>query len=370
MTKRVLIIGGYGNFGSYIARRLAQNNNIKLIIAGRSKIKAETFIASLETVHTALAVELDIHNNLDKSLANLKPNIVIHTSGPFQGQGYDVAKSCIGAGCHYIDLADGREFVSTIEALDEAAEEAGVTIVSGASSVPCLSSCLIDHYGEEFSKLLSVDYGITTAQRTNRGLATTEAILSYVGKPIDTLVHGQLHSVYGWQNLYRHSFKALGIRYLANCDIPDLVLFPKRYPSLKTLRFQAGLELPLLHIGLWGLSWLVRLRLIKNLKNWARWLLKTSFLFDPLGSDISAFYMRLRGKEACGEQKEILFDLTARSGDGPYIPCMPAILITEKLVHGEEVPVGAMACIGLLTLDEYLDALEPLDISWTAISTP
>ena len=60
--------------------------------------------------------------------------------------GYDVAKACIAWGCHYIDLADGREFVDGISALDALARENNVLVVSGASSVPCLTSALVDHW--------------------------------------------------------------------------------------------------------------------------------------------------------------------------------------------------------------------------------
>ena len=40
MIKRVLIIGGYGNFGSFITESLAKEANIQVIIAGRSLQKA------------------------------------------------------------------------------------------------------------------------------------------------------------------------------------------------------------------------------------------------------------------------------------------------------------------------------------------
>jgi len=364
MTKRVLIIGGYGNFGSYIASNLAEHDGIQLIIAGRSKAKAEHFAKTLKAQNPVIAASLDININLKEVLSIIKPNIVIHTSGPFQDQDHFVAKACIAYGCHYIDLADGREFVTNITQLNDSAVAQNVVAVSGASSVPCLSSCIIDHYQDQFTELQSVDYGITTAQKTNRGLATTAAILSYAGKPFQTLKNGRMYSVYGWQNLRSHRFKELGKRYLANCDVPDLALFPERYPSLKTLRFYAGLELPLLHIGLWGLTWLVRWRLIKSLKTWANFLLKSSFLFDRPGSDSSAFYMCLKGLDDSRKNKEIILDLTARSGDGPFIPCMPAILLTKKIVEGLPITAGAIPCIGLLTLDEYLEALKSLDISW------
>ena len=40
MPKRVLIIGGYGNFGGTIARALARESDIQLLIGGRSRAKA------------------------------------------------------------------------------------------------------------------------------------------------------------------------------------------------------------------------------------------------------------------------------------------------------------------------------------------
>jgi saccharopine dehydrogenase-like NADP-dependent oxidoreductase len=53
MVARVLIIGGYGNFGSYIARSLAGNADIRLLIGGRSVAKARAFAASLDAFHSA-----------------------------------------------------------------------------------------------------------------------------------------------------------------------------------------------------------------------------------------------------------------------------------------------------------------------------
>ena len=37
MTARVLILGGYGNFGSFISKTLAEDKNITVIVAGRCK---------------------------------------------------------------------------------------------------------------------------------------------------------------------------------------------------------------------------------------------------------------------------------------------------------------------------------------------
>jgi saccharopine dehydrogenase-like NADP-dependent oxidoreductase len=276
-----------------------------------------------------------------------------------------VAEACINSGAHYIDLADAREFVVGIEELDAKAKQAGVAVISGASSVPCLTSALIEYYNDQFEVLESVDYGITTAQKTTRGVATTAAILSYTGQPFKTLINQELQIIHGWQSLHAKKFKGLGWRLLGNCNVPDLELFPRYYPELKTIRFYAGLELPFVHVTLWALSWMVRIGLIKNLEPTAPLLLKLSFLFDWLGSANSGFYMTLIGKDENNTDKTVQFELIAKNGDGPYIPCMPAILVAKKLANADLKDTGARACIGIINKQEYLEALASLDISWT-----
>ncbi len=364
MIQRVLIIGGYGNFGSVISKTLAKESNIQIIVAGRSLQKAQAFIQALESKNTAEARFIDINTNIASALEDIKPNILIHTSGPFQGQSYVVANACIKAGIHYIDLADGRSFVEGIGSLIALAKAKNVLVISGASSVPCLTSALVDYYQNAFQSLDSLDYGITTAQKTARGLATTAAILGYTGKHFQTIVGGIQTKIYGWQGLRARKYNNLGWRLLGNCDVPDLALFPKRYPSLKNIRFYAGLEIPLIHMTLWGLSWMVRLGLIQHLEKYASLLLRLSFMFDWLGSSNSAFHLSLSGKDFQGLDKNITFELIAKSGDGPNIPCMPAIIIAKKLATDEVQQRGAFPCIGFITRDEYLDALKNLDISW------
>lgn len=362
--KRVLIIGGYGNFGSHIARYLAREELMQLIISGRSQDKAQAFSEALEAVNTPESCALDIGKNLTQILETVKPDIVVHTSGPYQEQGYHVARACIDYGCHYIDLADARNFVAGIGELDSAAKEKGVLVCTGASSVPCLTSAIIDEYRDQFKALERVDYGIATAQLTNRGLATTSAVMSYAGKSFKTLIDGKMKDVYGWHDLTWRKYMGLGYRPMGNCDIPDLEIFPERYPELKTIRFQAGLELKILHLGLWFLSWLTRLRILPTLQGSAPHLLKISRLFDMFGKDDSGFYMKLTGADKNSQLKEIQFDLVARHGDGLYIPSTPAILMAQKLARGEIQETGAVPCVGFITLDEYLAVLKEFNIRW------
>jgi NAD(P)-dependent dehydrogenase (short-subunit alcohol dehydrogenase family) len=366
MTKRVLVIGGYGHFGSVIARRLSREENLTVIVAGRSEAKARALAEALGTEWAFI----DIDKDVDAGLEPIRPDITIHTSGPFQGQGYQVARACIRHGCHYIDLADGRDFVANVTCLDEAARGNRVLVTSGASSVPALTSAIIDEYSTEFLALDRVSYGIATAQRNNRGPATARAVLGCAGVPFETLIRGKMESVYGWQDLHWRKFAGLGWRTLGNCDVPDLALFPERYPDLKTIRFYAGLELPVVHVTLWLLSWLVRFRLIGNLASISPFLLALSRPFDLFGTDDSGFFMELDGIGADGDRRRLRFDLVARSGDGPFIPCAPAIAVALQLAGGKIEKRGATACVGLVNLGALLKELEPLDIAWHVSLVP
>jgi Saccharopine dehydrogenase NADP binding domain len=365
MVARVLIVGGYGNFGSYIAQALSADPNIHLLIGGRSLAKAQAFASTLPN---AEGHALDITANLAETLTSITPDIVIHTTGPFQTQTHHVAQTCVAQSRHYIDLADARNFVTTIHHLDAEARANDVLAVTGASSVPCLTAAVIDHYLPAFQRLDSVDYGITTAQQTNRGLATTSAVLSYVGKPMTTLRNGAMQTVYGWQDTHTQLYPGLGRRLLGNCDIPDLDLFPARYPTLRSIRFAAGHELKLLHLGTWFLSGLVRLGLIPSLSNHAGMLLRLAAKFDRFGSGRSGFHMTLAGTGHDGKPSRRTFFIIARSGHGPYIPCTPAILLAQRLALGKIRQRGATPCLDLIDLETYIEALQGLDI--TTIQDP
>jgi hypothetical protein len=238
-----------------------------------------------------------------------------------------------------------------------------VAVIAGAISVPCLTAAFLDAAQAEFAAIESVDYGIAASQETNRGLGTASAILSYIGRPFMTLRDGGMRRVFGWQDLHSEVYPELGRRWFGNCDIPDLALFPARYPTLRTMRFGAGHEIAAVHFGTWLLSWLVRLRLLPRLDHWSRGLLKTSFLFDPWGSGRSGFHIVISGTARDGSPLLRRRWMVARAGDGPNIPCMPAMLIARRLAAGETLEPGARPCLDLIALDEFLAALGDYDVS-------
>lgn len=363
-TKTILILGGYGNFGTYITRELAQQDGLHILVAGRDVAKAAALADSLKTAAAKVTpCLLDIEDDFHISLAALAPDIVIHTCGPFQGQGYNVAEACVAQGCDYIDLADARDYVCGIDTLDAAARSRGSRIISGASSVPAMTAAVIDAYLPAFGTLTHLDFGISTAQKTTPGAATVRALLSYAGKPFKMLQRGEMKTVYGWQGITRRTFPQLGTRLMSHCDVPDLDLFPKRYPDVQQVTFFAGVEIRAQQITLWLLSFLVRMKILKNLSVLTPLLLAVMPLFNIFGSDKSGFYMRMQGQDRAGAPMDKTFYIVAHHGDGPHLPTLPAIVMARKLMNDREnIPAGAMPCVGLMTLDEYKTAIGDLRI--------
>jgi len=148
--------------------------------------------------------------------------------------------------------------------------------------------------------------------------------------------------------------------------VPDLALFPLRYPALRELRFVAGHEVKLLHLGTWLLSWAVRVGLIGSLARHAPTLLRASSLFDPLGSGRSGLHMFLAGAGHDGKPMTVRIFMVARHAHGPNIPCVPAIILARRIAAGEAIDPGARPCLDLINLDALLGALDGVDITTVA----
>ena len=275
MAEKILVLGGYGNFGKLICDVLARRGDAELIVAGRSRDRAEKYCSELTANNPKCrlsALALDVQSDaFPKILKTIQPDIVIHTCGPFQGQDYRVPRACIAAGCHYIDLADDRHFVCGFALLNDKAKQHNVIAVSGASSVPGLSSVVVDHYASEFSQLEEIDYTIVPGGNVDIGEATLKGILSYAGEPFPGWENKMWIDRYGWMDSRRvDSGETLGLRWTANVNIPDLELFPSRYPGVKTVRFQAGHEIGLVHLAMNGMAYLAKRGWVKHWDRYSR----------------------------------------------------------------------------------------------------
>ena len=365
---RILVVGAYGQFGQRIASALSDDPGLHLLLAGRSADRASGLVDALRAQGaraglSAIAVDVDSGGGpLAAVFAGHGVDLVIHAAGPFQQRDYGVARAALEAGAHYIDLSDARGFVAGIAALDADARARGRWVVSGASSVPGLSAAVVEAHLHRFLRLDSVESAISPGNRTPRGLATTRAILGYVGRPFAALIDGRWRTVHGWQSLRRLHAAGHRTRWVARCDVPDLAILPARYPQLRHCDFRAGLELRRMHFGLWLASWMVRAARLPGLARLAVPLLRVSASWMATGSDTGIMSVELRGSGLDGARTALRWQLVATDGSGPQVPATAAVVLARKLAGGNLPGAGARPCLDLFTLDEFMHALQAFPI--------
>ncbi|WLH38004.1 saccharopine dehydrogenase NADP-binding domain-containing protein [Pseudomonas sp. FP2196] len=362
MPFRVMVVGGYGNFGSIVCRHLAVMPGVELLLSGRDAQKLQRKLDELNRQPGTVAQGWcgdAMGAEFSSVLRSLNIQLVVHTGGPFQGQSYAVAESCIAAGVNYCDLADCRTFVNAVGVLDARAKAAGVAILSGCSSVPTLSSAIIDQQRHRFARIDSIEHGISSSAKMP-GLSTIEGVLAYAGKPIKQLKDGKVHEVSGWQDLTLRKMPQLGTRLLANVDVPDMDIFAGRYGA-QTLRFKAGAGLKLGGIANALLAQALKTGRVRDHTVWAARLHRLGTRFERFGDGKSAMYIDVQGLGVEGQPLSMTAQLTALNDKGPEIPSCAAVALVAKMAQGYVPQPGARPCVGEVSVDEYLAAINDPD---------
>ena len=361
----ILVLGGYGVFGRRIAANLARHEEIDLVIAGRDPNAAASLVRSLGASRArSLVVDLARPEAIPALLA-AKPAILVDTLGPFQVRNLALPRRCAERGVHYIDIADARARVGDIASLDAVARVEHAAIVSGASTVPALTTAIVDELVPNAREVVGIDVGITPGQRTPRGMATISAILGYCGKPIPPVCGDA--ATFGWGDLTRHAYpEPVGERWLSNVDTPERILWRTRYPALEDASVRAGLDIGFLHLVLSGLSRGVRLGVLPSLERFAKSLKWVADQFDSVGTDAGAMHVCVTARDAHARTTSRTATLIAENGDGPEIPAAPAAVLVKKLLglrgYAPLAKRGAFPCVGILTREEILHELRNFSI--------
>ncbi len=311
---------------------------------------------------------------LDRTRANaadvaaLNAFCVADAAGPFQASTYAFARAAIEAGAHYVDLADARDFVAGFGALDEAAKARGVLAVTGASTTPALTQAVLDELCRGWKRVDSVEVALSPGAQAAMGLAVVRAILSYAGRPVNVWRFGRWETAPGWGLLQRVSIEGLGKRFVALVETPDLDIVRMRFPTVRQAVFRAGVELTILQLGLWLLTFPVRWGFVRSLEPFAELLHAVAAWFRRFGSDKGGMVVEATGLDAAGLRTRSRWTLVAMAGDGPSIPALPALALVRALAADTVAERGAKACVGMLSLDAITKEFSRYEIT-TAIVT-
>lgn len=344
MTKKILVLGGYGTCGRYISQVLSQDPAVECVIGGRDTKRGQEVAAALGLPF--VRVEIQRASSLNAALEGAYA--VVNTCGPFHWHDYAVAERCARRGVHYVDLADDRSYIMGIQDLMSRAQEGGAAIVSGGGSMLALSGALAAALGVAFDVVENIDIAVLSGNRNPRGLASMRSLLYVPTAAVRIRERGEWRDVRGWSQGRAVDLPApLGRRHLYVTDAPEMEIFPRRYGARVTYR--TGLELPILNRAVAGLASLSRFGVIGDLPSWATLMYALHRRLRGMGHAAFGLTVMMRGERA-GQPLTRQAGLVARE-DGLVLGCAPVITLIRKWVHGG-VAVGAGPCDGLFSLDD------------------
>jgi hypothetical protein len=357
---KILILGGYGVFGGRLAELLADMPGLDLYICGRDLGRAERFCTAYRGVARVHPHLLD-RRDIGPALADLRPDLVVDASGPFQdygADGYRVVEACIAAKVDYLDLADGADFVFGIDRFDAAAKAAGIFILSGVSSFPALTGAVLREMAKTMD-IRSVEGGIAPSPFAGIGLNVMRAVVGYAGAPVKLRRGGKDGHGIGLAESLRYTVAVPGRLPLRNIhfslvDVPDLQLIPRARPALTDIWMGAGPVPEILHRILNLLAKARALFHLPSLEPFSR-LFYAVLNRMRFGEHRGGMFIRARGLDG-GNMVERSWHLLAEGDDGPYIPSMAIEAIVRKLRAGDRPAAGARSSVDALTLADY-DAL-------------
>jgi len=351
-NRKIVILGGYGAFGRLISEQLANSANI--IIAGRDRERGQKFADSIRANYVLCNAK--DKGSLQKAVSGAY--IVINAAGPFLPKDYSIPHTCIEENCHYIDLADDREYVKEFIQLDELAKERGVFSCTGASTTPAVTYALVSELSSQYPHVHSIKIYLSAGNKNKPGISTFESILSYTGTPIRVWNQCQWESFVGWGSSEYFEFPPpVGKRLVQLCNVPDLELFPKLFEADEVI-FKAGVELPIFNLGLSVLAQIKSFIPQINLRVLAEPLVKISRVFKNFGSFSGGVMAILEDQH--GSRKSLAF---VTSFNGPRIPTSPSVILAKKILRDGPPAYGAFPCVGFISLDEFRTYLEPFGIT-------
>jgi hypothetical protein len=184
--RRAIVFGGYGVFGSQVARALSQWG-VPLAIAGRDHVRAEVLARQLGGDCTALVADVTQLDSCRGVLAGsgTAGTVAVNCAGPFQRLGPALLEACLDAGCPYVDIADDRAYAAGVRAQDQRWRERGLTAVYGCSSLPGIAGALALVARDGIvSAVRRARVTLVIGNRNPKGEAAIRSLLAGLGQPI------------------------------------------------------------------------------------------------------------------------------------------------------------------------------------------
>ena len=181
MTKKVLVIGGYGRIGSSVANDIAKHTDAEVTVTSRQPQQHSNF--------KYLTLDLVDREEVKKAIAPM--DLVVHCAGPFHYRDGLVIETCIDAGIDYVDVSDHRSFFERVIKHHEKAIANGVTAILNTGIFPGISNSMVKQGIEQLDRPKKIHLSYVVAGSGGAGLTVMRTTFLGLRNKFSALIDGK-----------------------------------------------------------------------------------------------------------------------------------------------------------------------------------
>lgn len=321
----IVVFGGYGVFGSLVAREL---DGLPLRIAGRDGDRAARFASVLGGLG-AEGVAADVSDPVSCARALEGARVAVSCAGPFSDLTLALPEACLAAGVHYVDIADDRGWFARLRGMSDRFRSKGLTAACGCSTLPGISGALALVAAERLEEIRRARVTLFIGNANPKGMAAVESAASQLGRRFEA-PQGTLIGLRGREVVDLPP--PFGPRGVYDFDSPEMDLFPDLIGAHE-VRVKVGFESRMATASLAAMSYLgpeLGVPLSRAITPMAR-------LASRFGH--SGGYVKAELWSPDGERSEAWI---GGARDGQRMAALPAAFVARELYEGSMTARGAV----------------------------
>ncbi|MGA9398620.1 MAG: saccharopine dehydrogenase NADP-binding domain-containing protein [Anaerolineaceae bacterium] len=337
--KRLLILGGYGNTGKYLAELLFKYSSADLVIAGRNLEKARQLAGEFnkpDKKQRVTAIQLDAADPFALRQAFKGMDMVVVASSTARYTD-NIASEALKVGIDYFDVVFSNEKVRVLKAYEEKINKAGLCFITEGGFHPGLPALMVRHLADEFDHLKQARVGSIIQIDWNTLELSEATVIEMVEefRDIDMSCFRDGRwikpGLKGPEYIKMDFGQPYGRRVGVSMYLEEMGALPGFYPDLKDTGFYVGsfnwfVDYVVLML-MYPVLWLFPKSGVKPMGRLMLWGLRT-FSRPPYGTLLRC--------EAHGEQngKQKSLALTISHPDGYYFTAAPAAACILQYLDG------------------------------------
>jgi len=195
---KALVLGGTGGMGQGVARDLIKQEQIRKVILGDILTDPGRLQEKLRASEKVSLIRIDVNDHKGLVSTIREADVAINCAGPFYKTAVAVARAAVEAKVNYIDICDDYEATDILFAsdIDQAAREAGITVLTGMGSDPGTNNVIVRWYANQLDRVDEIALFWVVSIAELAGAAWDHSLHMTLGK-IPQYLNGKLEYVEG-----------------------------------------------------------------------------------------------------------------------------------------------------------------------------